>query len=201
MAFTRAELDSYRGGTLPDLGGAGLKLLLVGINPGLLTVAVQAHFARRGNRFYPALYRAGILDRLVDASAGFLPGDREHLIERGVGITSLVTRATARADELTAAELRAGAGALTERVRMLRPNAVGMLGITAYRTGFDRAATGVGRQPEPLAGAELWVLPNPSGLNAHETIESLATAYRAVAIAAGIDVYDPPPTTPAPPAG
>jgi len=201
VGFTRAELDSYRGGGLPDLGGPGLRLLLVGINPGLLTVAVQAHFARRGNRFYAALYRAGILDRVIDASAGFLPGDREYMIERRLGISSLVMKATARADELTNAELRDGAVALTKRVGMLRPNVVGMLGITAYRTGFNRPAAQVGPQAETIGGAALWVLPNPSGLNAHETVDSLAAAYRRVAIAAGIDVYDQPAVTPAAPAG
>lgn len=200
VGFSRAELDSYRGGTLPDLVGPDLKLLLVGINPGLLTVAVQAHFARRGNRFYAALYRAGILDRIIDASAGFLPGDREYMIERGIGITGLVQRATARADELTRAELREGARALTERVDRLRPNVVGMLGITAYRTGFDRPSAPIGPQQETIAGAKLWVLPNPSGLNAHETVDSLAAAYREVAIAAGIDVYDRPEVRPAEPA-
>lgn len=201
MGFTRAELDSYRGGALPDLAGPGLKLLLVGINPGLLTVAVQAHFARRGNRFYAALYRAGILDRVIDASAGFLPGDREYMIERGIGISSLVMKATARADELTNAELREGAALLTERVRMLRPHVVGMLGITAYRTGFGRPEAKVGPQDETVGGARLWVLPNPSGLNAHETVDSLAAAYRRVAIAAGIEVYDQPVVTPAAPVG
>jgi TDG/mug DNA glycosylase family protein len=201
VGFTRAELDSYRGGALPDLSGPGLKLLLVGINPGLLTVAVQAHFARRGNRFYSALYRAGILDRVIDASTGFLPGDREYMIERGLGISSLVMKATARADELTTAELRDGAALLTERVRMLRPNVVGMLGITAYRAGFERQAAQVGPQEETIGDAQLWVLPNPSGLNAHETVDSLAAAYRRVAIAAGIDVYDQPTITPAAPAG
>jgi TDG/mug DNA glycosylase family protein len=199
VGFTRAELDSYRGGALPDLAGPGLKLLLVGINPGLLTVAVQAHFARRGNRFYAALYRAGILGRVIDASAGFLPGDREYMIERGIGISSLVMKATARADELTSAELREGAALLTERVRMLHPNVVGMLGITAYRTGFGRPEAKVGPQDETVGGARLWVLPNPSGLNAHESVDSLAAAYRRVAIDAGIDVYDPPVVTPAAP--
>jgi len=204
VGFTRAELDSYRGGTLPDLTGPNTRLLIAGINPGLHTVAVQAHFSRRGNRFYAALYRAGILDRVIDASAGFQPGDREYMLDRGLGITGLVLKATARADELTDDELRAGAIALTERVAAIRPKVVGMLGITAYRTGFGRPLAKVGRQEETIAGAELWVLPNPSGLNAHETVDSLAAAYRQAAIAAGIEVYDPPvppAATPAAPAG
>src|SRR6202000_216681 len=105
MGFTNAHLQAFRGGPLPDLLGPSTQLLFVGINPGLLTVAVQSHFGRRGNRFYPALYRAGIVDHAIDASAGFVESDRQHLLDRGVGITSLVRAATARADELTTAEL------------------------------------------------------------------------------------------------
>jgi TDG/mug DNA glycosylase family protein len=193
MGFTRAELDSYRGKSLPDVVGEGLRLLIVGINPGLHTAAVQAPFSRRGNRFYPALYRAGILDHLIDASEGFLPGDREHILARGVGMTTLVAGATARADELSTQQLLDGATALEPRVTELRPVVVAMLGITAYRVAFGRPRTVVGRQSETLAGAELWVVPNPSGLNAHESIDSLAEAYREVAIAAGIPVYPRPP--------
>jgi TDG/mug DNA glycosylase family protein len=167
-----------------------VRLLFVGVNPGLRTVAVQAHFAPRGNRFYPALFRAGIVDRLVDASAGFVPDDRAHLVARGVGITSLVAAATARADELSVAELVAGARSLTERVRRIGPAVVAVLGITAYRIAFERPKAVVGRQPEGLGGAQLWVVPNPSGLNAHATVASLANAYREVAIAAGIEVDD-----------
>ncbi len=192
MGFTRAELLAFRGGSIPDLVGPGTRLLIVGINPGLATVAVQAHFSRRGNRFYPALHRAGIIDHVIDASNGFLPGDREHLLSRGVGITGLVPFATARADELSAEQLRAGATALESRVREIHPRVVAVLGITAYRVAFARPDAVVGEQPERIAGARLWVVPNPSGLNAHETIASLATAYREAAIAAGIDVYPSP---------
>jgi TDG/mug DNA glycosylase family protein len=192
MGFTRAELDSYRGKTIPDVVAPGLRLLIVGINPGLHTAAVQAPFSRRGNRFYPALYRAGILDHLIDASEGFQPGDREHILARGVGMTTLVAGATARADELSTQQLLDGAAALEPRVAELRPAVVAMLGITAYRVAFGRPRSAVGKQPETLAGAELWVVPNPSGLNAHESIDSLAEAYREVAIAAGIPVYPKP---------
>ena len=192
MGFTRAELLAFRGKTLPDLLGPETRLLIVGINPGLLTVAVQSHFGRRGNRFYPALYRAGIVDRLIDAADGFAEEDRAHLIARGVGITNLVPVATARADELSTEELLAGAKSLEQRVRRIKPGAVAMLGITAYRTAFGRPKASVGLQPERLGGVQLWVVPNPSGLNAHATLESLAAAYREVAIAAGIDVLDPP---------
>ncbi|MCW2749410.1 MAG: mug [Aeromicrobium sp.] len=192
MGFTRAELLTYRGQTLPGLLGPDTRLLIVGINPGLLTVAVQSHFGRRGNRFYPALYRAGIVDRLIDAADGFVEEDRQHLMARGVGITNLVRTATARADELSTEELLAGARSLEARVRKIKPGAVAMLGITAYRTAFARPKATVGRQPELLGAAPLWVVPNPSGLNAHATLDGLAAAYREVAIAAGIDVLDPP---------
>lgn len=189
MGFTRAELVAFHGRTLPDLIEPGLRLLIVGINPGLLTAAVQAHFSRRGNRFYPALFAAGITDHLIDASGGYQPGDREHLAARGVGITNIFAGASARADELTREQLVAGGIALTERVARLKPKVVAVLGITAYHTAFARPKAVPGRQPETMGGCELWVAPNPSGLNAHATPASLATAYREVAVAAGIDVY------------
>lgn len=186
MGFTRAELQAFRGGTLPDLLGASTRLLFVGINPGLLTVAVQAHFGRRGNRFYPALRAAGIVDRVIDASTGFRDEDRQLLLDAGIGITNLVPVATARADELTTDELRAGAVTLEATVRRVRPAVVAMLGITAYRVAFARPRAVTGRQPETLGGAELWVVPNPSGLNAHAQVDDLAAAYRAAAVAAGV---------------
>jgi double-stranded uracil-DNA glycosylase len=186
MRFSRAELESYRGGTLPDLLGPDTRLLFVGINPGLRTVAVQAHFGRRGNRFYPALFRAGIVDHVIDASAGFVPEDRALLVNRGIGITSLVAGATARADELTRAELVAWARNLVPRVALIRPAVVAILGITAYRVAFARPKATVGRQAEGIGGAQLWVVPNPSGLNAHASLADLAAAYREVAVAAGI---------------
>ena len=192
MRFDREQLAALRGHTLPDLIGPGLRLMFVGINPGLWTVAVQSHFGRRGNRFYPALYRAGITDHPIDASAGFRPEDVAHLQERGVGITNLVPGATARADELSRAELAAGVGPLTATVTALRPAVVAVLGVTAYRTAFARPRATTGRQPEGLAGAELWVAPNPSGLNAHASLDALAAAYREIAVAAGIAVLDPP---------
>ena len=192
MAYTAAELDALYGRTLPDTVGPGLRLLFVGINPGLHTVAVQAPFARPGNRFYPALYLAGITDRVIDASAGLREADRAHLVDRGVGVTSLVKAATRRADELTRAQLVEGAAELEQRVAALAPTVVAMLGVTAYRTAFARPKTAVGPQLETLGGARLWVVPNPSGLNAHETVASLAAAYREAAVAAGIAMYDAP---------
>lgn len=191
MGFTRAELESFRDATLPDLIGPEVRLLFVGINPGLWTAAAQAHFARRGNRFYPALYRAGIVNRLIDASAGYRPEDLAHLKKRGVGITNLVSRASARADELSPTELATGAKQLVERIERVKPNVVAMLGITTYRIGFAQPKAVAGPQPERIGGAPLWVLPNPSGLNAHATLDNLGESFRKVAVAAGIDVYDP----------
>jgi TDG/mug DNA glycosylase family protein len=186
MGFTRAELESFRDASVPDLLGPGVRLLFVGINPGLWTAAAQSHFGRPGNRFYPALFRAGIVDRLIDASAGFSAADKAHLLDRGVGITNLVNRATARADELGRAELRAGGQELEQRVAAIGPKVVAVLGITAYRMAFARPRATLGRQPEDLNGAQLWVAPNPSGLNAHAQVADLAAAYREIALAAGI---------------
>jgi TDG/mug DNA glycosylase family protein len=186
VGFTRAELEACRDVTVPDLVDGGTLLLFVGINPGLWTAAAQAHFARRGNRFYPALYAAGIVDRLIDASDGYRPDDRAHLLARGVGITNVVARATARADELTADELIRGGRQLERRVGRIAPRVVALLGITAYRAAFGRRSARAGKQDETLAGAELWVLPNPSGLNAHSSLADLAAAYREAAVAAGV---------------
>jgi TDG/mug DNA glycosylase family protein len=188
VSFTRAELKSFTGGTLPDLIAEGVRLLFVGINPGLRSVAVQGHFAPRGNRFYPALLRAGITDHLIDASAGLTASDRDYLLGRGVGITSLVERATASAAELGPAELAEGARALAGRVRRFGPRVVAILWVTAYRTAFGNPRAVLGRQPEELNGAQLWVVPNPSGRNAHAPLDTLAAAYREVALAAGIDL-------------
>lgn len=186
MGFTRAELESFRDAVIDDLIGPGCRLLFVGINPGLWTAATGAHFARPGNRFYPALYRAGIVDRVIDASAGMKPADRDLLIERGVGITNMVHRATARADELSADEFRAGADELVATVEQVAPQVVAVAGITAYRTAFGEKKAAVGRQDRRLGDAEVWVVPNPSGLNAHHTVETLAAAYREAAVAAGV---------------
>jgi len=189
--FSRAELESYRGATVPDLVGPGVRLLFVGINPGLWTAAVQTHFAHPANRFYPALLRAGIITRRIDPSAGMTDTDREHLLGRGVGVTNLVPRATARASEVSAAELRAGVERLERLVKACTPRVVAVAGISAYRLAYGRRTAMVGRQPEAINGVPLWVVPNPSGLNAHETIVSLADAYAEVASAAGISLVLP----------
>lgn len=162
-----------------------VRLLMVGINPSPWTVAVNAPFARPGNRFWPSLATAGLTDEVVDASRGLSPEDERMLAERGIGMTNLVARPTARADELEAHELRAGGRRLLDRARVLRPRAVAVVGITAFRTAFTvpRARMGV-QEAGVLSGwpeaIPLWVVPNPSGLNAHETVDSLAEWWRRV---------------------
>ncbi len=188
--FTRAELESFRDTEVPDLlpgpGDPPLRLLFVGINPGLWTAATSTHFAHPGNRFYPALLRAGILTTPVDPAAGMSDDDRARLRAAGLGITNVVRRATAKASELTATELRTGGQELLDLVARVAPPVVAIAGITAYRSAFGQPKAVMGRQPDPFGGAELWVVPNPSGLNAHETVETLAEAYAAPARAAGV---------------
>jgi TDG/mug DNA glycosylase family protein len=191
VAFTRTELLRFQDAIVPDLLGPGLRLLFVGINPGLWSAATGSHFARPGNRFYPALAAAGITDHLIRAGDGMADEDRNHLIARGVGITNIVPRATARADELAPDELRAGAERLEAIIEALGPRVVAVAGVTAFRAGFQRPKAQLGRQPERIAGAELWAVPNPSGLNAHHNVASLAAVYRQAALAAGIIPAEP----------
>ena len=183
-SFTREELDGFVDATVPDLRGDDVRLVFVGINPGLWTAATQTHFAHPSNRFYPALRRAGVITRDISPT-GMDDEDRRHLTDRGIAITNGVARATARASDLTTAELRSGGQDLVERLTAWAPRVVAVAGITAYRTAFRRPSAQMGRQDDDLGGAELWVVPNPSGLNAHETVESLADWYRQVAEAAG----------------
>lgn len=184
--FSRAELESFIGARVDDLLGDDLRLLFVGINPGLWTAATATHFAHPGNRFYPALFRAGIIDRQIDRGLGMNDDDRHHLLERGVGITNVAHRATAKASELNADELRQGGEELRSLVRARSPIVVAVAGITAFRTAFRQPKAVMGRQPEGFEGSELWLVPNPSGLNAHETVETLAAKYRQAALAAGV---------------
>ena len=186
MRFSRAELEAARDRSVPDLLGHDLRLLFVGINPGLWTAAAQAHFAKRGNRFYPALHLAGLTEQEIDASSGFSPADTLELTSRGIGITNLVNRATARADELSTAEMHQGGSDLAKKVSGLRPAVVVILGITAYRIAFEMPRARGGWQPGGLSGAELLVAGNPSGLNAHETVPSLAASFQEAADRAGV---------------
>ena len=187
MGFSRAELESFRDREIPEFVPPHPRLLFVGINPGLWTAATGAPFARPGNRFYPALVAAGIIPRLPRIPDDGMPDeDRAMFFDAGIGITSIVHRATARGDELSGQELLDGAARLTADVERWRPLVVAVLGLTAYRQGFARRHAKAGRQDESIAGAELWVLPNPSGLNAHESAASLAAAYALPARAAGI---------------
>jgi double-stranded uracil-DNA glycosylase len=188
VGFTREQLRSFQDATVPDLVGPEPRLVFVGINPGLWTAATQTHFAHPSNRFYPALFRAGITAWELDRVAGLSADDRRHLVERGVAITNLVARATARAAELSTEELRAGASSLVDRIADWRPAVVAVAGVTAYRTAFGRPRAQLGRQPDELGGAICWVVPNPSGLNAHETTDSLADRYLEAARVAGVPV-------------
>jgi TDG/mug DNA glycosylase family protein len=186
VGFTQAELQSFRNSSVPDLIGPGPKLLFVGINPGLWTAATQTHFCHPGNRFYPALRLAGIIDRELDRGKPMTEQDRAYLMQRGIGITNLVNRATARADELSPAELRAGRTRLEEFVALHHPVVVAIAGLTAYRAAFGNPRARGGEQADRLSNARVWVVPNPSGLNAHETITSLAQAYAEAARVAGV---------------
>jgi TDG/mug DNA glycosylase family protein len=171
---TKVEIAAAVGSTVPDLIAPGLAVLFCGINPGLYSGATGHHFARPGNRFWPALQAAGFTDRLVR------PWEEQRLLEYGLGITNLVARATAAAAELRPDELQAGRATLERKVRRYRPTAVAVLGIGAYRSAFRRPKAEIGRQPESLGRAMLWVLPNPSGLNANHQLADLALAFGAL---------------------
>jgi len=186
VGFTRTELEACRDQTVPDLIGPGLRLLFVGINPGLWTAAANAHFAYPGNRFYPALYQSGITSYRLEVSNGMAASDRRYLLERGIGITNLVRRATARADELERGELIAGARRVEASLVEWRPKVVAVVGIGAYRVGRAQPKAVPGRQSVRLSGADVFVLGNPSGLNSHETVATLARSFREAAEAAGV---------------
>ncbi|MGF1618359.1 MAG: mismatch-specific DNA-glycosylase [Acidimicrobiia bacterium] len=185
MGFTREELESFRNHTVPDLIGDDTRLLFVGINPGLWTAATKTHFCHPSNRFYPALRRAGLIDFDIDTDHGMTDKQRAAFTAAGMGISNLVQRATVRASELTAEETRAGGERLVSLIAELRPAVVAIAGVTAYRTAFDARSAVMGRQ-DIEGDAEWWVLPNPSGLNAHVQIDDLAKWFRTVADRAGL---------------
>jgi TDG/mug DNA glycosylase family protein len=168
---TREQVAAAYGKQVPDLLRPGLAVLFSGINPSLYSAAVGQHFARPGNRFWPALHVAGFTERQLS------PFEGQLLLAAGYGITNLADRATATADELTAEELLAGARVLTRKLRKYWPRAVAFLGVGAYRTAFGRPKAALGRQPERFGETELWVLPNPSGLNANYQLADLASLY------------------------
>jgi len=169
---TKSELLAAVTRRVPDLLGPGLRVLFCGINPGLYSAWTRHHFARPGNRFWPALFAAGFTDRLLR------PEEEHELLRFGYGITNLVHRATLGSAELSPEELRAGGRAFERKVRKYQPRAVAILGVSAYRLAFDRPKAAVGAQTERMAGALVWVLPNPSGLNAHFTPNALARVFR-----------------------
>jgi TDG/mug DNA glycosylase family protein len=168
---TRAEVAAAAGKKIPDVLAPGLRVVFCGINPGLYSGAVGHHFARPGNRFWPALHAAGFTARLLS------PFEERDLLAVGCGITNLVARATAAADELTGEELQAGARRLERKMRRYPPAWVAVLGVTAYREAFGRPAAALGRQSERIADSGVWVLPNPSGLNAHFQLSGLARLF------------------------
>lgn len=173
-AVTPEELQHARQRTLADVIAEDLRVLFVGINPGLYSAAVGHNFGRPGNRFWPALALSGL------TPSRLAPEAEQTLLRHGLGITNIVARATARADELTAAELWEGARRLEAKVKRFRPRLVAVLGISAYRTAFQCPKALLGRQPVRLGEATLWVLPNPSGLNAHYQLPELAAHFAAL---------------------
>lgn len=186
VGFTRQQLKAFEGMSVPDLVGPDVRLLFVGINPGLWTVATQTHFCHPSNRFYPAIRKSGLIGLDLDTDRGMTNVQRAEFLARGMGITNLVSRATARASEIAAGELRQGGDLLVATVATLRPAVVAIAGVTAYRTAFGQPDASMGRQEPDISGAQIWVIPNPSGLNAHETVDSLARWFATVGTAAGL---------------
>jgi TDG/mug DNA glycosylase family protein len=180
MAPSRAELEAARGNVLPDLLADGLRVVFCGINPGLWSAATGHHFARPGNRFWPALHASGFTPRLLSA------GEQGLLPSLGLGLTNVVARASARADELTPEELVSGGEALRAKVDRHRPDWLAVLGVTAYRSAFGDRLAKVGPQEDTLGTTRVWVLPNPSGLNAHWTPAALAGELSRLREAAGV---------------
>lgn len=174
---SKEELLAAAGRTVPDVIAPDLRILFCGINPGLYTAATGYHFARPGNRFWPALYVAGFTRRLLS------PAEEHELLTDGYGITNVVARATATAAELLPEEYVEGGRRLAAKVRRYRPKFIAVLGVGAYRTAFDRPKATLGLQPEPIGNTNVWVLPNPSGLNAHYQPKDLARLFKELRLA------------------
>lgn len=168
---TESEMLAAANRVVPDVIAPDLRVLFCGINPSLYSAATGHHFARPGNRFWRALHLAGFTDRQLT------PGEDRELLRQGLGITNVVVRASRTAAEVSAEEFIEGGRLLKAKVERFRPRALAVLGVTAYRSAFARPKAVMGEQPEPLGGASLWVLPNPSGLNAHYRVEDLARVY------------------------
>jgi TDG/mug DNA glycosylase family protein len=178
---TAAELEAARDVVIPDVIAPDLRVLFCGTNPGLWSGAVGRHFARPGNRFWPALYASGFTPEL------FTPARQDELLDLGLGIGNVVDRTTARADELTAEEFRAGARILTAKAAKYRPAWIAVVGIIAYRTAFGRPSAQIGPQDERIAESRVWALPNPSGLNAHWSAAALAEEFARFRVATEAD--------------
>ncbi|MFF4183133.1 G/U mismatch-specific DNA glycosylase [Streptomyces sp. NPDC001691] len=172
------ELQAARDTVIPDVIAGGLSVLFCGINPGLMSGATGHHFARPGNRFWPVLHLSGFTPRQLK------PSEQNELLSYGLGITNVVARATARADEIDAEEFREGGRLLTAKVEQLRPNWLAVVGVTAYRTAFGDRRARIGPQDRTIGATRVWVLPNPSGLNAHWTAQTMAEEYARLRVAA-----------------
>ncbi|MDQ4124327.1 MAG: G/U mismatch-specific DNA glycosylase [Actinomycetota bacterium] len=168
---TKEELAAAFGRKIPDVIAPGLDVLFCGINPGLYSGATGNHFARPGNRFWPALHMSGFTPRQLH------PSEKEELLALGLGITNVVDRTTARADELTSEEIVAGGRALRRKVKRYAPRYLAVLGLGAYRVAFGVKTATVGPQEESIGETKLWLLPNPSGLNAHYQLPDLAEEF------------------------
>jgi len=175
---TRQQLIEAAGKTLPDVIGPNLRVLFCGINPGLYTAAVGHHFARPGNRFWPALFRSGFTERLVS------PFEEQELLRNGLGISNVVPHATATAAELTREDFIEGGQILAAKVKKYKPQVVAILGVGAYRTAFANPKATIGEQGERIHSARVWVLPNPSGLNANYQLPELVRLFAELRIAA-----------------
>jgi TDG/mug DNA glycosylase family protein len=181
---TKAELAAAFGRKIPDVAAPGLDVLFCGINPGLYSGATGNHFARPGNRFWPALHLSGFTPRRLH------PSEKDELLKLGLGITNVVDRTTARADELTNEEMVAGGRALRRKVKRYAPRYLAVLGLGAYRIAFGVKSAQVGPQDESIGETKLWLLPNPSGLNAHYQLPALAEEFRRLRCAAFVDAEE-----------
>lgn len=184
--MTPEELLAARDRIVPDVVAGGLRVLFCGINPSLMTGATGHHFAHPGNRFWPVLHLSGFTPRQLK------PSEQDELLTHGLGITNVVARATARADELSTAEFREGGELLSAKVEQLEPSWLAVVGVTAYRTAFGERRAQIGPQERTIGGARVWALPNPSGLNAHWTVRTMAEEFARLRTAVGQDT--PPPT-------